>query len=115
MFLEIFDHNHNFICVASLLVRQNLKLILRVPLHKHIVLVQYLDSLVDLKNFPRLHVLKVDLPFLCFLRQAIDLTLQVRHLMLHELFHSRHHFFDSSHLLRQGVIRQSSMLDRLFL
>ena len=75
MLLEVFDHNHDLISVASLLIRQNLKLILRVPLHENIVLVQYLDSLVNLKYFPGLHVFKVDLPFLRLLSQVIDLAL----------------------------------------
>ena len=75
MLLEVFDHNHDLISIASLLVRQNLKLILRVSLHEHIVLVQYLDSLVNLEDFPGLHVFKVDLPFLRLLSQVINLAL----------------------------------------
>ena len=87
MLLKIFDLDHDLVSVAPLLVCQNLKLILGVALHEHIVLVQHLDCLVDLKDFSRLHVLKVHLPLLRILSQIIDLALKIGHLVLHVLLH----------------------------
>lgn len=67
MFLEVFDLQHDLVSVLFLLVRQNVKLVLGVLLHEYVVLVQNLDSLVDLKDFPRLHVFEVNLPLGCLL------------------------------------------------
>ena len=113
--LEVFDLDHDLVGVASLLVCQNLELILGVPLHENVVLVEHLDCLMNLENLTRLHVLKVHLPLLRVLCQAVDLPLEVRHLVLHVLLHGRHDLFDPGHLLGQRVIRQPSMLDRLLL
>ena len=64
-----------------------------------------------LQDLPRLHILEVHLPLLRVLRQAIDLTLKIRHLMFHELLHRGHDFLDPGDLLGQSIIRESGMLD----
>lgn len=62
--LEVFDLDHDFVSVASLLVREDLELVLAVALHEHVVLVEHFDRLVNLKDLPRLQVFEVYLPLL---------------------------------------------------
>lgn len=115
MFFEVFDLRHDLIGVASLLICQNLKLILCISLHENVVLVEHLDRLVDLQNLASLHILKVDLPLLCFLAQGVDLALQVRDLVLGILLKGAHDFLDTGDLLGESLVGEASMLDRLLL
>ena len=97
--------------VSPLLISQNLEFVLGVLLHKDVVLVQYLDGLVDLQDFTSLHVFEVDLPLLGIFVKAVELALQVAHLMLHELLESAHDFFDPGHLFGKRLVRESRVLD----
>lgn len=115
MFLEVFDLQHDLISVLFLLVRQNVKLVLGVLLHEYVVLVQNLDSLVDLEDFPRLHVFEVNLPLGCFLVQRVHLALQICHLMFEVLLQGAHDFLNPGDLLHQSFISHPSMLNRLLL
>ena len=111
--LEVSDLHHDLFGIASLLISQDLELVLCVFLHKDIVPIQHFYSLMDLQDFTCLHILKVHLPLLRFLTERVDLALQVRNLMFQELFERAHDFLNSSHFFGQSVVSESSMFDKL--
>ena len=115
MFFEVFDLSHDLIRVASLLICQNLELVLSISLHENVVLVEDLDRLVDLQNLAGLHILKVDLPLRSLLAQGVDLALEVRDLVLGILLEGAHDSLDTGDLLGEGLVGEASMLDRLLL
>ena len=75
--LEVFDLHHDLLSVFSLLGAQDFELISRVLLHKDVILVEHLDSRVDLYYLASLQVLKVHLPLLGLVVCLIQLGLQV--------------------------------------
>ena len=90
---------------------QRLVLLLAVPVHEHVVLVQHFYRLMDLKNFSRLDVFEMDFPFLLVLSISGHLFSQIAELGFRELFECAHDTFKSLHFTHYGVVGDLSMLD----
>ena len=115
MRLQVLHLQHDLLSVALLLVREDIEFVLLVFLQEDVVLVEHLDSLVNLQYFASLHILEVHLPLGRLLGQSVDLALQVADLTLDKLLEGAHDFLDSGHLLRHCVVGLAGVLQCLLL